>query len=823
MIQIYNPNNTNFSQNGEMTLFSTKCDIHAILNGSWEMELEHPIDDEGRWKYIVEEAVVKAPSFNGDQLFRIKETEKSDSGVTATLEPIFMDAMNDCFLTDVRPTEKNGQQALDIMTAPNSKYSGVSNITTVSTAYYQYKNLIEAINGGDDNSFVNRWGGEILFDNFTICVNERIGSDRGVELLYGKNIPENGLSESIDIREVVTRIYPKAYNGYTMTNNGYVNSPLISQYPIIKAATITFDDVKMRADASDDDEANGVIICDTQSELDAALTQKCQEQYASGLDKPKISISADMVLLQNTVQYQDFSVLEEVSLGDTVHCMHYRLGIETDARVIELVYDCLSQKVSSVVLGDYEYNYFDNVTSSVNKIDNVVRPDGSLIAEQIKGFIDGTYSQLRAQKSIAQKQDVRAILFEDLDHDSPTFGALSVGTQGVQISKARNAQGTDWEWMTSMTFAGIIANTIVTGRISSQDGDVYFDLDANNGKGELAASVLKGVEEGLTTTARIGSGNWASGAPYQGLRVYYPGELTGSLVIALDGTHADYTQANYADISSIGDLDIRSNSHVDYSGGSNVLDFYGNSSTGEGTVILKRGTKNNTSKNVFYADADSLLIQYDGYNSGYIKLSDSSSSLQAGENKYLQFSDTFSSYKAGENQYLQFTDTSSIFRAGENQYLLFNDSSCVLFDKNKIEFGTNGYLRASIESNGDARFGDIYSNGTLVTSDRKKKSNVKKLSGSFLDKVKASPVYRYRLKREDIPHEAGNKTKRKLTTEKSESVGLMYDEAPEEIRRESENGEKAINLYSMVSVLWKAVQELSDTVDALKKEKEETA
>ena len=299
MIQIYNPDNTNFSHNGDMTLFPTKCDLKTVLNGSWQMELEHPIDDLGRWKYIIEESVIKAPSFNGDQLFRVKEKEKSDSGVSATLEPIFMDAMNDCFLVDVRPTEKTGQQALDLMTAPNSKYSGESNITKKATAYYQFKNLIEAINGGEDNSFISRWGGEILFDNFRIHIDESIGTDKGIELLYGKNIPADGLTESVDTREVVTRIYPKAYNGYTITNNGYVDSDLINNYPIIKAAVMSFEDVKMRADASEDDEENGVTICDTQAELDAALTQKCKDQFASGLDKPQISISADMVLLQN--------------------------------------------------------------------------------------------------------------------------------------------------------------------------------------------------------------------------------------------------------------------------------------------------------------------------------------------------------------------------------------------------------------------------------------------------------------------------------------------------------------------------------------------
>ena len=169
MIQIYSPDNTDFEKNGDMVLTPTACAINAELNGAWTIELEHPIDKEGRWKWIEETAVIKVPSFlTEDQLFRLKSVEKSDSGISATAEPIFMDAMNDCFLVDVRPTNKTGQQALDLMTSPNSKYSGTSNITKTATAYYEYKNLIESINGEDENSFINRWGGEILFDNFNI-------------------------------------------------------------------------------------------------------------------------------------------------------------------------------------------------------------------------------------------------------------------------------------------------------------------------------------------------------------------------------------------------------------------------------------------------------------------------------------------------------------------------------------------------------------------------------------------------------------------------------------------------------------------------------
>ena len=76
------------------------------------------------------------------------------------------------------------------------------------------------------------------------------------------------------------------------------------------------------------------------------------------------------------------------------------------------------------------------------------------------------------------------------------------------------------------------------------------------------------------------------------------------------------------------------------------------------------------------------------------------------------------------------------------------------------------YMRASIESNGDAKFGNIYSNGSLVTSDRKKKTGVKKLSGTFLDKVRGSAVYRYRLKQDMIPEKNAKKFKRKISRHK---------------------------------------------------------
>lgn len=464
MIQIYGPENKDYEHNGDMTLMPEEAEIHVILNGEWTATIEHPIDDEGRWKYITDNAVVKMPSFNGEQLFRIQNKEKSDSGVSAELTPIFLDAKEDCFLVDVRPTEKSGQEALDIMTAPNKTYIAKSDIKKTSTAYYQTKNLIEAINGNDDNAFTKRWGGEILYNNYEVIVNERVGADRGVRVVYGKNIVKDGFSETIDMTDVVTRIVPKAYNGYMIEGEApWVDSPIINKYPTVHYGVITFDDVKMRADASEDDEANGVIVCDTQEQLEKALTDKCIEQFDAGVDKPSITIEVNMELLQNTELYDDVKELETVSLGDTAHCSHSKLEIVTDARAIELTWDAVRNKVTSVKLGDFQYNFLDNASSVMNRVEQAIREDGSVIGQQIQGIINGVQAQMRAQSSIAKKQEVRAILFEDLDPDSPTFGAMCLGTLGFEIAGERTADGRDWKWSTFGTGKGFYADFIVAG------------------------------------------------------------------------------------------------------------------------------------------------------------------------------------------------------------------------------------------------------------------------------------------------------------------------------------------------------------------------
>lgn len=492
MIQCYKPGNTHYDHNGDITLFPTSCELSMEINSTWELTMSHPLDPEGRWKYLMEEAVISAPTFQSThQLFRIDKCVKTDSSVAVTAYPIFFDSADDWFLMDTRPTNRNGQDALDIITQ-GSKYSGESDITTGGTAYFVRRNLMDAINGENSPTFIETWGGEILYDNFKIIINERIGGDYGVEIRYGKNM--EGLSYTVDMSDVVTRIVPVAYNGRTMSGDTpWVDSENIDKYAKKYIREVKFEDVKLAEDASGSEEDN-VIICADQAELNAALMQKCEDMYAAGADLPAATIKVTMIDLSKTEQYKDFQDLVTVGLGDTVHCYNYKLGITTDARVIKLIWDCIRNQAGEMTLGDYEHNYFNGLTSSLQAIQQVIGPGNTIIAERVSGVLNAINTQLRYQKNVAQTADVRAILFEDTNPNSPTYGAMCLGTQGFQIADTRTADGRDWDWTTAFTAKGGYADVLIAGLLSDKAGRSYWNLDT--GELQLSGDFMQRAENG---------------------------------------------------------------------------------------------------------------------------------------------------------------------------------------------------------------------------------------------------------------------------------------------------------------------------------------
>ena len=417
MIEVYRSTNTNYQKNGDITLTPLECIFEWGLDGICQIELTHEYDDLGRWEYLVNDNVIAAPTpYSDKQLFRIYKREKSDDEVTVYARHIYYDNLGN-YLVDVRPTNKNGQQALDIIFS-GTKFTPHSDITTANTAYYVRKNIVEAIAGDDENSFINRWGGERLYDNYDVYIMRQIGSDKGVRAEFGHNL--EAIEESVSDEDVVTRIIPVAYNGYVLEGaEPWVDSPKIGSYAEVKGAVINFDEIKLQQDCSEGETGYANLTA-----LRAALIKACNEEYKKGIDDPTVNYTVNMVELANTVEYAEYKQLESVEVGDTITCRHKGIKIEVKARCIRIKWNCITKENEEVELGNFLENYFDKTSSSI---------------QRATASIEGANSQALAAKEVAEKAAKEAASAKTAAETAQGKAEAAAGTASTKAQEAQAA------------------------------------------------------------------------------------------------------------------------------------------------------------------------------------------------------------------------------------------------------------------------------------------------------------------------------------------------------------------------------------------------
>ena len=505
MIEIYLKTNTNYDKNGDITLDPTSCTYKDSENF---ITLEHFIDDEGRWKYINFENVIAAEENGKKKLYRIYNVVRGLYSVTAYARPIFYDLI-DKVLLDVRPTNKIGQEALDIILA-DTGFTGHSNISNLSTAYYVRKNIVEALLGNEENSFLNRWGGEFYCENFDVYINDKIGSDNGVRVEFGYNL--NEIEEDVNIEEVVTRIIPVGYDGIMLEGNApWVDSPLINKYTQPKMRVIEFSDIKVKENSEDEEGF------DTIEEARAELIKQCNLLFDNGIDKPVINYKIDMINLANTTAYKDFEMLVEVNKGDTVTCYIKHLDIDVKARVIDYERDLITGEYTYIELGNVVSNFFNEQADIQSKVNNILNSNGSVKAQTLEGTINAIQAQFKALRDVAQPQEVRAMLFEDRVEDSPTFGCMCIGTMGFEIASSFKPGTKEWDFRTFGTGKGFIADHIIAGILSAvliRNLDGSFEIDLSKPGGALFKN--NGKDAIKIENNAIKLYNWAKAGDYIG-------------------------------------------------------------------------------------------------------------------------------------------------------------------------------------------------------------------------------------------------------------------------------------------------------------------
>ena len=501
MIEVYKSTNTNFDFNGDMVLKPSLCDLEVELNGMIEVTLEHQYDKLGRWKYIEEDNIIRVPypGKQEGQLFYIYDKDKGMTGVKCKARHIFFDLASEV-LVDCRPTNCNGKEALRKMLA-GTGFTGHSDIVSINTAHYIRKHIAnEALISDDENSFINKWGGELDVDNFNVYMNNRTGGEYGVTFKYGRDLIN--LNENSNIDSIITRIIPVGFNGITIPET-YVESALIDKYRKVKTDVVKFDYIKVK-ESPEDEEGY-----DTLEEAQEALREAVKELFNDGLDKLLYQLDLEVTKLENTLKYEDYKDILTTGLGDTVGVEHIDIGIDIKTRVIKFTYDCIKEKYKSITIGNYIENDIDRQNSVESTLDKITNADGTVNAVEVAGILNAVNVKMRAMKDIAQKQDVRALLCEDLDPESPTYGAMCYGTMGFMIAAERTADNRDWNWRTFGTGKGFFADLIVAGTmladrirggvLQSIDGSLEIDLRESSKGMQFKRNGKKAIDIAGTT------------------------------------------------------------------------------------------------------------------------------------------------------------------------------------------------------------------------------------------------------------------------------------------------------------------------------------
>ena len=461
MINLFPRNATEFTNNGLRILTPIFCEVSETINSEYVMQMDLRAIDGAD---IDEESIIRCSTPTGAQPFRVYRIEKSLSGINRYYCRHLSYDLLSYLIEERAPTNATATTALNIA-LENTGFSGVSDIGDINSVRWVRKNPIAAILG-DDNSILNRWGGEAQRDTYTFNMLSRLGHDRGVSIRYAKNL--TGLEASADMSSVVTRIMPtglKADGQSVLTlPEKYIDSPNIEAYTMVYVKHIHYTDIRIGEDYADEETAF------------TALRIAANNEFEQGVDKPVISMDVQFIDLSQTIEYRNFAVLERVYLGDTVHCFHEGLNIDVQLRVTSITWDALRGRYSQIILGQPH----QTITQSINE-QNAVIPKIIENQTEISATVD------RFTQMITNPGESYVVLYPNalapsdifiLDNINPALAQQVIrgNSAGIGVSKT----GINGPYVTAMTGYGVSAEAIYAGVIHT--GVIFAGtLDAVSG------------------------------------------------------------------------------------------------------------------------------------------------------------------------------------------------------------------------------------------------------------------------------------------------------------------------------------------------------
>lgn len=471
-----------------------------------ELITEHKIDNNAN---AIEE--IQSPWTITPQIFRIYETTKNLDSITVSARHITYDLNYDiCHWLIGAENSVSLQYAINQILAcgytDTSRFSVYTNVANEKIGgRYRAKTIIGAYLDAEDGVCA-QYNVCMVRDNHDMYFLHDPGINRGVRLQYSKNLTGITFKSSDD--EVITRIVPigEYENGLELgigdtVATQYIDTPNASKYPIKHVCYYKCDNAKV----GQKDTNGGKVTIEVAR---ARMRKQAQDLIDNGCDLPKIEMEVEFVNLGDTVEYAQYKNLENAFLFDYVIVQHPDFNIDVTARIVEINWDCILDRMDSVQIGSVGETIANTGIASWqiptgfsgSKIGNGTISSGALS----DGIINARHVQaesintdaLQAGCVTAIKIAANAITADKLDADTVDAKIANIVLANLTTANIQNA---NISWADIETLNAAIAN-ISKAHINDADIDWANITKLTAAVGEIAVAK---IENATISTAQI--------------------------------------------------------------------------------------------------------------------------------------------------------------------------------------------------------------------------------------------------------------------------------------------------------------------------------
>lgn len=767
MVTLYKANETDFTHNGigvlDKHIYSAT--VEEELNGLFVFNFNYPLFAPYGTK-IDGMSIIKVPTPDGDQLFRVVTPKVSMGEIKAVCYHIFYD-LTENLIEDIFIQPTNGSAAMARLSSGcqyKHPFTFYSDVTNISTARIVRKNPVEAmLDTSQDNSFVNRWGGELKRDNFDVKMLKSRGANRGVVIRHKKDLL--GYEGSVDWKSPTTRIMPQGFDGLLLPEK-YVDSPLINKYPYPRIRVIEFNHIKAAIGKNANDE-DAVPLEEAYKRLRQAAKDMFDIQM---VDQPKATYKVEFQELSQTEEYKEYKILQRVWMGDIVTVKHDEDDIDIQAKVIAYKYDPIKKEYINVTIGNFKESFTD-VTGKVDQIQqDLSNMPGSLLG--------------------AAKENATKLI------NSGFGGNVRVYPDRILIMDTKNEMTASKVWQWNINGLGYSSNG-VNGPYEiamTSDGRIVADFITT---GVLNGNLIRGGEITGTTLRTANDSNYVS-ISKQFIRL-----MESYITRIFMGYYINNNNVMQPTIVLGGNNDITATQGA-------VLIYQLDGSPKSGGIGISNGYQNGDPTRVYFSA--SLAFNKNGH-----------AELSSDQSLELESKESYASLKCQNNLFLESKAGGAYFTAKEGFNFRQNGDRIVdlkltpggdsdIVFQNILLRNNRNYesTYVQVKSGGGTYFNGVLAADFKVSSKKKYKTNIRDIKFDALEKVMGWEIKQYNLKTEmaqlyDMRMNRKEGDPLLTTNDITTHYGVVLPD---------ESKENGVGLYGMIAQTVKAFQEYVAKTDA---------